>query len=103
MKKIFTVYDSKAEAYLQPFFADTTGIALRDFETACNDSAHQFARHAGDYTLFEIGLFDERKARFENLTTPINLGLALTYISSSPEQEQSAGQAAPNLEVISNA
>lgn len=86
MKKIFTVYDSKAEAYLQPFFAETTGIATRDFEAAANDETHQFAKHAGDYTLFELGTFAEDTGQFTNLTTPINLGLALTYMNSMTNQ-----------------
>lgn len=86
MKKIFTVYDSKAEAYLQPFFADTTGIATRDFEGAVNNPEHQFAKHLGDYTLFELGTFNERTAQFENLKTPLNLGLAITYCTSATDQ-----------------
>lgn len=57
--RIYTVHDSKAEAYLQPFFAANDAVAMRYLETAANDSGHEFARHAEDYTLFEIGGFDE--------------------------------------------
>lgn len=100
MKKVFSVYDSKAEAYLQPFFTDSTGLAIRAFETAANNEKHEFNRYAGDYTLFEIGIYDEQTAELEALTQYINLGLALEMIqndfarSSQPEHPQATGQVA---------
>ncbi len=57
--KIFSVYDDKADAYTQPFFATTAGVAIRQFQQAANEEGHQFNRHAADYTLFELGEFDE--------------------------------------------
>lgn len=56
--KIFSVYDDKADAYTQPFFAPTSGVAIRQFAQAANDEGHEFSKHAADYTLFEIGEFD---------------------------------------------
>lgn len=79
--KIFTVHDSKAEAFIQPFFAQTTGLATRSFEQAANETGHDFNRYAGDYSLFELGTFDQGNAQFNILPTPLNLGLAITYIN----------------------
>lgn len=59
IKKIFSVYDEKAEAFLQPFFMQTTGMAIRAIGDCLNDPNHQFAAHPSDYTLFMIGHFDE--------------------------------------------
>lgn len=56
---MFAVFDSKAGAYLEPFFAPTRGVAMRSFEAACLSEGHSFARHAEDYTLFEVGEFHE--------------------------------------------
>lgn len=81
VQKIFSVYDSKAEAYLQPFFCSTTGLAVRNFETAVNSSDHIFAAHAGDYTLFEIGTFNDASGITEPLEVQVNLGLALHFIT----------------------
>lgn len=81
--KCFSVYDSKAEAYLPPFFSKTTGLALRSFETAANKADHDFHDHAGDYTLFELGSFNEQTAEFTALKSPHNLGTALTFISGA--------------------
>ncbi|WNK12737.1 MAG: nonstructural protein [Microvirus sp.] len=57
--KMFSVRDNAVEAWLQPFFAPTTGAALRSLTEAVNDPSHQFAKHASDYTLWEVGAFDD--------------------------------------------
>jgi len=59
--KMFSVYDSMANAYLQPFFSPARGLAIRSFSEAVNTSDHQFHKYAGDFTLFEIGEFDDEK------------------------------------------
>ena len=63
-RKIHSVYDSKAQAYLQPFFSVTTGVAVRQFTAAVQDSNHDFHRFAEDYTLFELGDFNENTGKF---------------------------------------
>lgn len=63
--KIFTVYDSKTEAYMQPQFMQSTGQALRAFEDAVNDESHPFHKHAADFTLFELGTFDDQTGTFQ--------------------------------------
>ncbi len=79
MTKIFSVFDSKADAYLPPFFAPTTAVGVRTFAAAANAEAHQFRMFAGDYTLFELGEFDERKGSFDLHEAHVNLGTALSY------------------------
>jgi hypothetical protein len=64
VKKVFTVFDEKSEAYLQPFFLDTIGQATRAMTDCVNDVNHQFCRHTGDYTLFQIGTFDDSTGEF---------------------------------------
>lgn len=95
MLKMFTVYDSKAEAYLQPFYAQATGAGVRIFAQASSDEAHQFNTHAADYTLFEIGTFDEHTGQLEPLKTQLNLGTALQLQDSSK-----AGQDEPRRGVV---
>lgn len=71
--KVFTIYDSKSDAYLQPFFLHTTGQAVRAISDCVNDPKHQFAKHPADYTLFEIGTFDDSSC----LWTPLPQKLTL--------------------------
>ncbi len=80
--KIFTIYDDKAEFYLQPFFFKTAGQATRAFQESCNEPGHQFYKHPEDFTLFELGTYDDETAVFEIGATAHGLGKALEYIKS---------------------
>jgi len=62
VKKIFAIYDEKSEAYLQPFFLDTIGQAMRAITDCLSDDTHNFSRHTADYSLFLIGEFDDSDA-----------------------------------------
>ncbi|AXL15300.1 nonstructural protein [Microviridae sp.] len=57
--KIYTVYDTKAEAFLPPFFMHKEGMALRIFQECLENEEHQFGKHPEDYTLFYAGEFDD--------------------------------------------
>ena len=61
--KILTIYDCKAEAYGRPFVARSTGEGLRSFTDEVNSGREdsQLSNHPEDFTLFEIGTFDDVK------------------------------------------
>ena len=84
--KFYSVHDSKAEAFLPPFTAPTAGVAIRMWEQACNDPEHTFNQHAGDYTLFEIGEFDQDSGQVNGYAVLNNLGIALQYKTDDLEQ-----------------
>ncbi len=63
--KIFTVYDTKAMAYLPPFFLPNELMAKRVFGDMADDVTHQFGKHPEDYSLYEMGNFDDANAKFE--------------------------------------
>lgn len=81
--KIFTVYDSKAEAHLDPFVARTAGEAIRRFAMAANTTDHNFYKHAADFTLFEIGTWEDRTGVITKHEAKINLGTALEHKDST--------------------
>lgn len=74
MLKMFTVYDSKAETYLRPFSMRSTGEAIRGFITTLNDEQSEMSKYPADFTLFELGTYDETKAQITTLPTMENLG-----------------------------
>lgn len=84
--KIFSVFDSKAGAYLAPFFASTTGVGERLFAHSATSIDSQFFRYGGDFTLFELGEFDPNSAAFEIYAAPSNLGTALMVQTLAAEQ-----------------
>lgn len=83
MLKIFCVYDSKAEAYLNPVFAVNAAVVVRSFTAAAVDPNSDFGRHPADYTLFELGEFDPGKGLFSLLEVKQVLGTALEYASAA--------------------
>lgn len=82
---IYSVYDSKAEAFLQPFFAVSRGAAVRMFSDAAQDESHAFHKHAEDFTLFEVGRFDQVKGVVAPLEAIFALGTALQFVGSVDE------------------
>lgn len=79
MKKIFTVLDIKAEAYLQPFFVPTTAFAVRSFAETCNTPDHDFQKFPEDYVLIDLGEYDEQTGIITSHPTPMPMGKALDY------------------------
>lgn len=77
--KMFSIYDAKAEAFSQPFFVPTKGLAIRSFTDAANDPKTNIHLYPEDYTLFELGEFDDAKALFVPLSTPNPIGLAIEF------------------------
>jgi hypothetical protein len=74
---VFAVYDSKVEAYLSPFYMRTRGEAMRAWEATVMDTKNDFYKYPSDYTLFQLGMYDDSNGRFECLETPASLGTAL--------------------------
>ncbi len=85
---IFAVYDSKAQAYLPPFFLPNTEVAKRVFQNASNDKGHAFGANVADYTLFHLGHFDDDNAKIVTKATPRNLGLAQEFVNKNLDQDE---------------
>ncbi len=81
--QIFSIYDAKAEAFIQPFYSPTKAVGIRNFAHAANNPDSEFYKFAGDYTLFHIGTFDSDTGLIEQNPTHENLGLAITHQSPS--------------------
>ncbi len=79
-QRAFTVYDNKAECYLPPFFTPEVGQATREFANAINSSSHAFARNPEDYTLTEVGTFDDNTGLLAALDQPVVHGVGITYV-----------------------
>lgn len=75
--KILSVFDSKADAYLTPMFAPTTAYALRMFTEAANNPTHDFCKFPGDFTLFELGEWDEGSGEIMIYSAAVNLTMAI--------------------------
>jgi hypothetical protein len=77
--KIYAIFDNKAEAFMQPYFATTPGLALRAFSDGANNKETTIGKYPNDFVLYEIGQFDDQTGELENYTENKNLGIAIEY------------------------
>jgi len=87
---IYAIHDSKAGAYLQPFFMPNHHMAMRTFQDCVNDPKHNFGMHPEDYNLFEIGEFNDLTSELIYNTPIKSLGNGLdhqTIVSDQPTHE----------------
>ena len=94
---VFTVYDSAAKAYLPPFMFPTRAMAERAFSQLAVDRSHNIGQSPKDYTLFELGTFDDSDASYSMYEAKEPLGLAIEYRAQVEEKEGA------ELELVSNA
>lgn len=63
------VFDSAVGAFMQPFWAQSEGSAVRGFGDAVNDPKLEFGKHPQDYTLFALATFDDQTGEVVFLQT----------------------------------
>jgi len=81
--KMFTVFDSKADVYSQPFYALIDHAAVRTFADAVNASESPYNKHPEDYCLFSIADFDDRTG-IVTTYPPQHLGHAVNLLTEDP-------------------
>lgn len=79
--KIFAAYDSKAAAFMQPFFFQTDGMARRAFGDLINDNNTMCGKHPGDFTLFQIGVYDDAGGTLEDVVS-VDLGNGNVFLKN---------------------
>lgn len=62
IQNIYTVFDSKAKTYMQPFFVLNDSVAKRAMVNLLRDPEHQFSKNPEDYSLYHIGEYDDAAA-----------------------------------------
>lgn len=79
--QIFSIYDSKAESFNPPVYLSSTGLAIRSFSDSIQQPESHFAQHPEDYTLFHIGSWDDQTSKFDLLSTPKSLHVAIEFVT----------------------
>lgn len=57
--KAFSLFDSKADIYMPPFFCGTLGQAVRAVVEAAQDPRSTLGRYPADFDLMELGEFND--------------------------------------------
>lgn len=89
--QMFTVYDKKAAAYLQPFFMRSEAEAVRAMMQTANNSDTQFAKTPEDFQLVHVGEFDDLTGCV--VSRPHRIICEVNSLKMSPKElfEQEAG------------
>ena len=58
-KMMCAVKDRALDAFMQPFFVDSIGVAVRSFSDEVNRAESPMNSHPEDYDLYHVGFFDE--------------------------------------------
>lgn len=84
---MFSIYDSKSETFDRPFFSTNTATALREFTHVARNPSSTINQFATDYTLFELGEFNQSTAEFTAHPSPKALTLATAVILHEDDNE----------------
>ena len=52
---IFSIYDTKLQAYFSPFTAQNNAVAVRNFSDLATDTKSRIHQHPHDYELIRVG------------------------------------------------
>lgn len=83
---MYSILDGKSGIYNNPFPAVSRGVALRMFTDLVNDPKTSIARHPEDYTICELGSFEDSTGLMESHTNPVPLGNAAAFTVRDPKE-----------------
>jgi len=77
--KVYTVYDSKLKTYAHPFQSLNKGHAMRYVDDWLKNPEHPFSKYAADFTLFEIGEYDDELGHYQMHEAKEPMGCLLEF------------------------
>jgi len=75
----FAMYDSVARVYSPPFYMASSNVAIRAFALAANTPDSKVGLHPADFSLHQLGMFDDESGEHFQENPPLNLGLAANF------------------------
>lgn len=63
---MFSVFDNRAGAYMQPFFLPNEKMATRAMQDLMRDPTHTFGLNPQDFYLYTVGVFDQATGLIES-------------------------------------
>lgn len=91
MLKIYSIYDAKSMAYETPICFRAKGEALRWFTELSNDPDKICRKFPEDFTLFELGDYDNEKGILHPYKDSVPLGKAIEFLKGDKDVPQRNG------------
>lgn len=79
--QIFSLYDKKALAYMNPFFYSQIGQAIRSLEDLLQ-SDNPVSKHPADFDIYKLGEYDDVTGEIKPIIPPQHLQTALSLITN---------------------
>lgn len=96
LMKVYSIYDTAISTWRPPMFCRAKGEIMRWWVEVVNNPQTEIAKHPKDYVLFELGTWDDDKCKFDLLSAPVSVGVAIEYLNlDSKEGQGSGGRLAP--------
>lgn len=77
---IYSIYDAKANAYMEPWFLPTEPMAIRAFTDVARDEATPIGTHPEDYHLVQVGTWNPKKGTIVSGDAPLTIATATAVI-----------------------
>lgn len=74
---MFSIRDSKAETFHQPWFAKNQAEAERNFTQLARDEKSTISQFPEDYDLYYIGTYDDERGVADPVDTPQHIAKAI--------------------------
>lgn len=77
---VYSMFDSAAQAFTQPFFLQNDGLAIRAFQDNVNSKEpNNVSEHPDQFTLFRIASYDDKTGTITPEEKPRSLGIGVTF------------------------
>lgn len=85
--KMYTFFDSAAQAFTNPFFMHNDGLAIRAFQDNVNSSEeNNMSLHPDQFTLFKVAEWDDKNASMDVYETPQRVAIGVELINDEKKQ-----------------
>lgn len=79
LHQLVATFDVKTGVYARPTAFITDAQAVRSFGEAVNDKSTEFNKHPEDYSIFNIGTYDDNTGEIVS-TKPVQLAQAVVLV-----------------------
>ena len=80
--QVMSVRDAKTTVFSQPMFFVTKGVAIRSFHDEVNRIGSDIQKHAEDYSMWFLGVFDDQSSCFTQNNAPEQIALAIDALKA---------------------
>lgn len=83
--KVFALRDSKAKCFGPPFYMQERAMAIRALSDLVKDGTQMAARHPEDFTLYQLGEYDDFTGVFTNQNPHDLISMASDFKPITPQ------------------